>query len=65
MKKGMEGEVPPEYPELEEPCLSAIREERCLGCGKLEQAEFLGDTGCTLYEKKKVYSKDWRVPERS
>lgn len=53
------------YKKLKEPCLSAIKEGRCLGCGQLEEPDFSGDEKCLLYEKKKVYSKDWNIPERS
>lgn len=31
---------------LKEPCKSAIREERCLGCNRLENPDFTGDKGC-------------------
>lgn len=32
--------------ELKEPCKSAIKEERCLGCNKLENPNFEGDKDC-------------------
>lgn len=31
---------------LKEPCRSAIKEERCLGCMKLENPDFIGDKEC-------------------
>lgn len=31
---------------LEEPCKSAIKEERCLGCNRLENPDFKGDKEC-------------------
>lgn len=32
--------------ELKEPCKSAIKEERCLGCCQLENPDFTGDKEC-------------------
>ena len=32
--------------ELKEPCKSAIKEERCLGCNKLEDPDFTRDKEC-------------------
>lgn len=52
------------YREIEEPCKSAIAEGRCLGCNKLELEGFIGDRECKMYEKKKEYSKDWRIRKR-
>lgn len=49
------------YRELREPCRSAIEEGRCAGCSRLELEEFEGDEGCKMYEKKKEWSRDWRV----
>lgn len=34
------------YDSLKEPCKSAIKEERCLGCNKLENPDFTGDKEC-------------------
>ena len=34
------------YNSLKEPCKSAIKEERCLGCNKLENPDFIGDKEC-------------------
>ena len=49
------------YRELKEPCKSAIAEGRCLGCNKLELEEFECDIKCEGYEKKKEYSRDWKI----
>lgn len=34
------------YPKLEEPCLTAIRKEICLGCQALENPYFRGRKDC-------------------
>ena len=39
------------YPELIEPCKSAIKEERCLGCEALASPYFKGNKDCKLYDK--------------
>ena len=39
------------YPELIEPCKSAIKEGKCLGCQALEQINFIGNKNCKIYEK--------------
>ena len=49
------------YRELKEPCRSAIEEGRCTGCNRLEQEWFEGNEKCERYEKKKKYSRDWRI----
>lgn len=49
------------YRELGEPCRSAIAEGRCLGCSKLELEGFEGDEECKIYEKKREWSRDWRI----
>lgn len=38
--------------ELIEPCKSAIREERCLGCNRLENPNFMGDKNCKSYDRR-------------
>lgn len=52
------------YRELEEPCRSAIEEGRCTGCNRLELEGFVGNKECKIYEKKKEYSRDWRIESR-
>lgn len=47
------------YRELGEPCRSAIAEERCLGCSRLELEGFVGDEECKIYEKKREWSREW------
>lgn len=47
--------------ELKEPCKSAIAEGRCTGCSRLELDGFEGDRECKIYDKKKEYSRDWRI----
>ena len=39
------------YPELIEPCKSAIKEERCLVCEALASPYFRGNKDCKLYDK--------------
>lgn len=34
------------YPELKEPCKSAIEKNRCGGCQALEDPEFVGNPNC-------------------
>lgn len=34
------------YPPLEEPCKSAIKEGKCLGCQALEELTFRGNKNC-------------------
>ena len=43
------------YPNLKEPCKSAIAEGRCLGCQALEDPFFTGNKKCKLYEKRKMF----------
>lgn len=43
------------YPELIEPCKSAIKEGRCTGCQALEEADFIGNKDCKIYEKRKIF----------
>ena len=43
------------YPELIEPCKSAIKECRCAGCQALEEHGFVGNPECKNYEKKKMF----------
>lgn len=38
--------------ELEEPCKSAIREGRCLGCVRLEDPNFVGNKYCNSYDRR-------------
>lgn len=39
------------FKELQEPCKSAIKSNKCLGCNKLEDPDFTGDKEC-IYAKK-------------
>lgn len=43
------------YPELIEPCKSAIVAGRCTGCQALEELSFVGNPECKNYEKKKMF----------
>lgn len=44
------------YPELIDPCKSAISEGRCTGCQALELPFFKGNKNCKLYDKKTMFS---------
>lgn len=46
--------------ELEEPCRSAIKYERCLGCSQLENSSFTSDINCKYIIKEKEYARKKR-----
>lgn len=58
------------YPELKEPCKSAIEKGRCEGCQALEDPEFTGNPNCkfaktlTVIESIAIIHKNLGIQEK-
>ena len=50
------------YKNLQEPCKTAISQEKCLGCNNLENPNFTGDKNCIYLKNELGGTNDTKRP---